>query len=1183
MASAGTFRAREVYRYYQPTSLADATDPSTSSNTNPNGLTTLQSFSDTALTAFAQLIAIRLSAQRAVVSLADHENEYFLAESTSSLSQLDDGPTQNAWMSISGARVPLEASLSERTLRLAPNLDSNVEMSPVLFIPDLRLDENMSKLECVERAPHLRFYCGVPLTNLKGVNIGCVYVVDDKPRSEFSPEQAQFLNTMAATIMDHLENIRAKEEVTRVTKMSQALHAFIEGDGTMEGDWQRLKRYDLPSGAGVAFHWESHNEGGKKPEVVLSNHTRTQNQTPSDVSDSGPTSPGLSPLQHTTGSQDARFNYNNSPWGSSTASPGLPETRPDVAESGVVAPKTNRGMDAEFSTDGFSNLLHGTFSRASNLVREGMEVDGAVFFDAPFRFYQGRSNLQPDTRRSDPYGTGKSTESNDDGPPNIRPGPRPYSRPSHHQSAAEDEILGLPETADLEQVKSDILGYSTAGSSSWNNKGTKEHPSFASINQSLLTSLVKRYPNGELFVFDENGPTLPLPASPTRDSQEISHKTITSATAEKQAQDDSRQTLELQSLLASFPGSRQIFFVPLYDSTSGCFIGSFAWSTSATRIFSVENHLGYLIAFGHSLMSEITKLNTLSADHAKGDFISNVSHELRSPLHGVLASVEFLADTTLDGFQRNLVQTIDICGRTLLDTIEHVLDFSKIKKFGQDSMQSMGILADLDVSAVIEEVLEGVFAGFEFNGLSSLGLADMTKSHSQGALPTQRTFREPPTIIIDMGFRERWKFPTVPGTWRRLTMNLFGNALKYTPSGYIRVKLEAQSIPSVEGEKKANLPERTLVTLTVTDSGQGMSSDFMKTKLFMPFSQEDVTAPGTGLGLSIVKEIVDLAGGSIDVRSELGRGTEITLSLPLENCPVGPSKTSADTENINPGGLLEGIDEPVTAVRRRGRGRTITIRGFGVIPGSSKLQTASLSGLKASIENYITDWFQLTIASDDAAADILICDESALVHSSATELKCQALLILCSNSARRDIYTSNLDASQVIEVIGKPCGPHRLAKALLNCFDAEDAMTLTNTQRITAVDEIEAAKMTVNTSKSLTLIGNLQSSIGFSPTTTLSRTPTIDHNITKNLKRRQETWNQAPEAKKISLEKEGSSRTAAPVDGASGPSLDPSIRTRQLKNYLDPGPRVPAPIKINPAQIPNRFLLVEVREESFSQ
>jgi hypothetical protein len=68
-----------------------------------------------------------------------------------------------------------------------------------------------------------------------------VYLVDDRPLPDFSLEQAQFLTTMAATVMDHLENIRAKEDIVRVTMMSQALHAFIEGDDTMDGDWQRLK------------------------------------------------------------------------------------------------------------------------------------------------------------------------------------------------------------------------------------------------------------------------------------------------------------------------------------------------------------------------------------------------------------------------------------------------------------------------------------------------------------------------------------------------------------------------------------------------------------------------------------------------------------------------------------------------------------------------------------------------------------------------------------------------------------------------------------------------------------------------------------------------------------------------------------------------------------------------------
>jgi signal transduction histidine kinase len=691
----------------------------------------------------------------------------------------------------------------------------------------------------------LRFYCGVALTNKRGINIGCVYVVDDRARTDFSLEQAQFLTKMAATVMDHLENIRAKEDIVRVTMMSQALHAFIEGDGTMNGDWQRLKRYNLPSGAGVGFHWESNKNDGAGSYI---NGKKELGSTETYLSPDTDANHGQSPLQHTGSNNDARFNFNNSPWSSSEEVPRIPLKSVFEGVEDAAAALTG-GRDTEFINSGFSNLLHTTFSRASNLVREGMEVDGAVFFDAPFRFYQGRSTLETDPRRSGNQYSESSDESDDDEDhETTRPGPRPHvvsaSRHSSRPSSSVGPSASRPASiASVMGLKSEVLGYSTANSSSWNNQTSSQISDFTAIDQSLLTSLVRRYPQGELFVFDQDGP---ISSPPEVKADDGSQATITPVADEKQARHRARKRAEILRLLIAFPGARQIFFVPLYDSTSGCFIGSFAWSTSATRIFSVDNHLSYLIAFGHSVMSEVSRLNTLSADNAKGDFISNVSHELRSPLHGILASVEFLADTALDGFQRNLVDTVDICGRTLLDTIEHVLDFSKIKKFGQETVQPMGVVSDLDISAVIEEVLEGVYAGFEFNGLSSQGLADTTKS--QRTAPASPNEKDMPnglqfgvtnellTVIIDIDFRDSWKFPTVPGTWRRLTMNIFGNALKYTHAGYIRVKLEARAIspvPNLDDDPT----ERTMVTLTISDTGRGMSSDFLKTKVFMPFSQ----------------------------------------------------------------------------------------------------------------------------------------------------------------------------------------------------------------------------------------------------------------------------------------------------------------------------------------------------------
>lgn len=559
------------YRYYQPRNLADIPETSPSLeqafvNSNATNFTTQQSFSDTALTAFTQLIALRLTSQRAIVSLIDHENEYFLAESTSTLSLIDDdGPAQNAWLSISGARVPREASLCEQTLRLVPNQDTAAEMTPWFLVPDLRLDQKMSKLDCVKGPPYLRFYCGVALTNKKGINIGCVYVVDDRPRTDFSLEQAQFLTRMAATVMDHLENIRAKEDIVRVTMMSQALHAFIEGDGTMNGDWQRLKRYNLPAGAGVGFHWETNkNDGagsyvnGKKelgPSSPNDNHA--QFLAPDMDANQGQSQ---SPLQHTKTNTDARYNFNNSPWSSS-------EEVPQVALKSVfegvedAAAALTGGRDTEFINSGFSNLLHTTFSRASNLVREGMEVDGAVFFDAPFRFYQGRSTLETDPRRSDTQGSESSSES-DDEHSEARPGPRPHVRSASHHQLHHVNRERLSESRPSSSIggamglKSEILGYSTSNSSSWNNQTNSQITNFTAIDQSLLTSLVRRYPQGELFVFDQDGPISPSLETPVQDDG--SQATITPSVDEKQRRHKARKRAEILRLLVAFPGARQM-------------------------------------------------------------------------------------------------------------------------------------------------------------------------------------------------------------------------------------------------------------------------------------------------------------------------------------------------------------------------------------------------------------------------------------------------------------------------------------------------------------------------------------------------------------------------------------------------------------------------------------------------
>lgn len=194
--------------------------------------------------------------------------------------------------------------------------------------------------------------------------------------------------------------------------------------------------------------------------------------------------------------------------------------------------------------------------------------------------------------------------------------------------------------------------------------------------------------------------------------------------------------------------------------------------------------------------------------------------------------------------------------------------------------------------------------------------------------------------------------------------------------------------------------------------------------------------------MSIVKQLIDLAGGTIEVRSHLGRGTQVKLSLPLEN-HLGPSGDDTAT-SISPSILTEDL---TWTVRRRAKGRTVILQGFDTYSGATCLQSQSLASLKASIRKYICDWFDLCIISyesgSNTAADIVISDESAFLNLpsiTGNELSGhgQAILILCSSETRDRMYAATLNSDRTIELVSKPCGPRRLAKALLNCLDREN-------------------------------------------------------------------------------------------------------------------------------------------------
>ena len=191
----------------------------------------------------------------------------------------------------------------------------------------------------------------------------------------------------------------------------------------------------------------------------------------------------------------------------------------------------------------------------------------------------------------------------------------------------------------------------------------------------------------------------------------------------------------------------------------------------------------------------------------------------------------------------------------------------------------------------VEEVLESVLAGSSYMAMSKAHLypprPPRTASPHATMSPTSASPDQTPDgavfssrgqvlIYVDIDYLADWSFRVHPGALRRIVMNLVGNSLKFTESGFIRVSLRQERQTTRKTE--AGL---TSVTLTVSDSGRGIGEDYMRDHLFKPFSQEDEFAPGTGLGLNLVHRMVSAVGGSIQVASRVGEGTTITIALPL--------------------------------------------------------------------------------------------------------------------------------------------------------------------------------------------------------------------------------------------------------------------------------------------------------------
>jgi hypothetical protein len=516
--------------------------------------------------------------------------------------------------------------------------------------------------------PFIRFYAGVPLITKRGIPIGSLLIVDQEPRDGLTKEEIHFMGSMANTIMTHMDMARQVEEHRRGMKMSHGLAAFVEGRADIAET-----EMDTPEGEGskVAGQFETGTGSG----TALANGRAHPKSGP------GPAR-GHSATSSTSSIHHKEREYSTALVAAEREIMGSPEHPPTVrapdsgslsvaatsesVHSPAIDLETPNNDDHKAETPSTKML----FSRAANLIREAFEVDGGcVFFDALKGF-----NLVP---RPSPKSPSRQTSYLSNGSGLTVPGDRDYGQ--NEDSLADSGFSELGEgvfsrSATDSRKAVEVLGFSTASSASIHGD---EYPipdqdpqSFIPFHQKALHTLLRRYPRGKLWTLDTDvGLTSSSedefePANidddPDQNLKYMEQRRVKKARARSDA----------KFLARHFPGVRQLLFVPLWDSgrsrwLSGCCV----WSTEPTRILSKQVELAFLTAFGNSVMAECSRIDTEIANQKKGDFIGSISHELRSPLHGILASAEFLGEERLSAFVKGLVDTIDSCGRTLLDTI----------------------------------------------------------------------------------------------------------------------------------------------------------------------------------------------------------------------------------------------------------------------------------------------------------------------------------------------------------------------------------------------------------------------------------------------------------------------------------------------------------------------------------
>ena len=332
------------------------------------------------------------------------------------------------------------------------------------------------------------------------------------------------------------------------------------------------------------------------------------------------------------------------------------------------------------------------------------------------------------------------------------------------------------------------------------------------------------------------------------------------------------------------------------------------------------------------------------ASKAKTAFLSNMSHEIRTPMNAIIALDNIaINDPETPEKTREYLEKIGGSAEHLLNLINDILDMSRIES---------GKLTLKNEAFSFQKLLEGI------NTMFSSQCADKDidyQCHINGH-------------VDDHYIGDSMKL-------KQVLINILGNAVKFTPEG---------GSVSLNVEKKASFDGKTTLQFAITDTGIGMSKDFLP-HIFDAFAQEDLSTTSkygsTGLGLAITKNIVEMMNGTIDVESEKGKGTTFTVAVTLMD---DTRKAYGETENFDPQEMSVLIidDDPVACEHAKLVLEKVGISAEVAESGKQALEMVSLRQTRRDPYNLIlVDWKMPEMDGIETTRRIreIVHDDSAII------------------------------------------------------------------------------------------------------------------------------------------------------------------------------------------------------------